>query len=400
MQLRKRAKKQKKVCKCPPVHIFTQDGLVPTESIPYQIVFMSQLKESYVDRLPIFCSIPCEDKEKYQEGEIISLRWNNVFKGKKGGYFPNGMIIDIWFHGNKYHTKLFSTGILQMCNLKSIDEAMKLTTAICSVLRTAMEYVSYLKTNHEVIIPALRWLRKNSAGELFEYINTFEFQKDKVYGTVRFCKRVEVPSIQWPLPSDMPEAYAGIIEDFKTANSDLNRKYIPHRALKQRVIKIVEFSREEDELPSEKAFTVRSIKYSGCVRRYNLGFHINRYALNKLLEELGYNPVFPNRTGAKVTLTLINKRSFNKKQLHRANKSGDETLIFNPRGTVTHNGSIETLMDDTYEKVMYKIWLNRHRIMASQEPASTTDKHHEAFATSSSSSEDFATSSSSSESEA
>lgn len=361
--------RKKKICKHPPVQIFRKNGVISTKHIPYQIVFMAKLKESYVDRLPIFCSIPCEIKHTYEEGDVLSVRWNGVIKGIHGKCFPNAMIIDVWFHGAKYHSKLFHNGKLQICNLKSYQEAWELVGTICNILRKATEYITYLKEHSNVNAYALKWLRDNSKGKPFEYLKTFEHCKDPVYGNVRFCSRVTEYRIQWS--KEIPQEYSEIINDFKLRNSDLSRDKVPYLALKARVKKIIKFSLESpiNTNPNENSFSIKSLKYVSCVRRYDLGFNINRYELNKLMIELEYNCYFSNQTSANVRVKIPNTQSFNKKLVHRSDTSGNELFVFNPRGTVTHNGCMETLMKKTFKSFMKIILTHRERITAKQGPS-------------------------------
>jgi hypothetical protein len=360
--------RNKKKCKHPPIPIFTNHGLISAKKIPYQILFMSKLKERYVDRLPIFCAIPCTIKDTYEEGDVLSVRWNGVVKGVKGKCFPNAMIIDLWFHGAKYHTKLFQNGKLQICNLKSYQEAWDLIKTVCTILRKATEYISYLKVHTRINALALRWLRDNSKGEAFEYLITSEQRKDPVYGNVRFCSRVTEYRIQWP--EEIPDEYLDIVNDFKLRNSDLSRDKVAYLALVARVKKIIKFSLEGviDPDSEDNSFSIKNLKYVSCVTRYDLGFDINRYELNKLMIELGYDCYFSNQTSSKVRVKVPNTQPFDKKLVHRSDTSGTELFVFNPRGTVTHNGYMESMMKKTFKSFLHVIWTYRERIAAKQGP--------------------------------
>src|SRR5436189_4921482 len=129
-------------------------------------------------------------------GDVISVRYGSMWKGRKGGSFPNALMINLWEMGGEQYAKYFASkarkGSLQLCNMRSAEDALKLANKVCETLNSALERARE-RISIPGIGPSLLWLHDNSIGEQYMQLVRFGLRKDERLGNMRFCSEVALP---------------------------------------------------------------------------------------------------------------------------------------------------------------------------------------------------------------
>lgn len=285
------------------------------------MVYNVAFEEGIPNRHTIYCSIPCREKETYNEGDVMSVRWNGLYKGIKGKYFPNTMNIDFWLDGERRYTRVNRTGTVQICAVTSTELLDKIIKKLSEILTNADNYANSVAGNKE-FKRATKWLLENTVGNEFECVTTFKLKRNPNLGNMEFCKYVTENKIAWP--STAPAKYKSIITKFKKVSTDiLYNNNACHNSLVSRVDTLY-----NSEI-STNSYTVSEIKLCNAVYRFPLGYVLNRYAFAECLLDLGYDVNYPSTSSSEVIVYV---------------KIEDVkcTFFFYPKGSVTLNsGSIE-----------------------------------------------------------
>ena len=329
-------------------HRNTSCKVLPFSDIPNQIGYIAKLNIPMSNCDMAYCLIPCTLKKEYSSGEVISLRCGDFNKGVEGGSFSNALIIDV-NTGRKIHIKYFYTkGTLQMCNILNYEEACESTQLICTLLNAANDTAKHMLEDKHKTREAFKWLSNHSEGPKCETLLPTRVKNDKLFGDICVYKRVVGPSILWP--TDIPEEYLSILQLFRELSSDLFNNgrddAVPHFLLMQRMIAVLGLT------IVNKQFDVNEVLCSSMVKRYDLGFVIDRYTLTNELEARGYDVSFDNMSNSSVIVHISSKLKFDPSKLQRKNDNSRETYIFNPGGVVEHHGCVDYMMEDTYNDLI------------------------------------------------
>lgn len=317
--------------------------------VPVEIVYVASTNAGIPDRDLLFCAIPCMLKEKYSHGEVMSLRMDGLHKGIPGKHFPNSLIMDICHDGIKRHTKIFSTGNIQICGMPNETTFLDLVSVVYGILNDAEDYIAqHYGVNFDKLL-------SDSKGPEFMCINTFRLKGDKDLGTITLCKYVKETSIRWP-DKDVNQDVDNLKKRCDDLLVDSNS---PHGALKARIDRLTSSKRKP------RVYKLRNFKLCSVVLKYNLGYVINRYALVSNLEERGYTTYFANATGYGVTVFVASEPPSGSSS---PNKNGEsllpetsdsleqfdqsEKLVFHLHGTIRHSGPSLDNMLKTKEKIL------------------------------------------------
>lgn len=320
---------------------------------------------------------------KYQEGDIISVRYRNMWKGRKGGFFPNALMIDVWTMGKERKVKYFASkalkGALQLCNMQSSRDALLLAGKICDVLNAAVTRAKQIICIPTFTAP-LTWLYENSIGETYMQLVRFCLRKDELLGNMRFC--TEVPLREFRMPYGVPEEHRVAIEIFFSLSTDLVPNdidsgdpddtestgtdpesaedeeeiimlstigKIPHKRLSGRIAVFL----DPASYFSDCSFhTTGHALHAGIIQRFNLGGKINRHVLNRELLARGYDSYYVNKTGTSVMVHMYSQLAFSPEKMRRNDKSGMSKFTFSPGGAVSHHGAIPHLMEDNHARLI------------------------------------------------
>jgi hypothetical protein len=297
-----------------------------------EIVYVATVNKDILDRELLYCAIPCVFKEKYIHGEVMSLRMDGLHKGLPGGYFDNALIMDICYNEtNKHiHTKIFSTGKIQVCGVPNEKVFLDCVTIVCGMLNDAEKYIASMR---DVDKKYFDKLLNESKGPEITRINTFELKGDLDLGTITLCQYVKETSIIWPysdlptedvqtISSSMSSPELDIYKELKERCDDLLIDHSsPHSALKERVERLTSLTRKS------RTYKLKNFKLCSVVLKYELGYVINRYALVTHLEKKGYTTYFANISGYGVTVYIPG-----------VSDDRGEKLVFHPGGTIRHSG--------------------------------------------------------------
>ncbi len=329
----------------------TRNGYLPFDQLTErQMVFVGIISSEVEYRNLLYCGIPCSLKTDYKNSDVVSVRMDGWVKGKPGGCFPNAMILDIYYNGD-VHTKIFSTNKIQFCNMPDKDTALKVINIVCDILTKANEYVCSIIKNLALFEKFSCWLLKKSFGEEFKQPNTFQLKNDYDLGNMEFGEWSTENSINWPFVAEIPDEFIQVEESFREKCSDiLSKTSIPHIVLSARINALISAK------PSDKHYTVNSLKICSITQRFYLGVKLDRYRFATEMEKKGYDIYFPNTTSAKVFLYIKNTSQIDTNKMLRRDISGDEKITFYPQGCVKHDGSDLDLMKKTYNNIMPDIF--------------------------------------------
>ena len=304
------------------------------------MVYTANFTAPIPNRHTIYCGIPCTVQSEYEDGDVVSVRWNGLYKGVKGGYFPNTMIIDFWLEGKCRYTRVNRTGSIQMCEVPNKEMALKLVANVAAILTNANRYVNNVVDSVE-FKEATDWLIDNSVGEEFGCVSTFKLKNDPNLGKMEFCKIVPEKSIAWP--EVIPRKYRRLLNEFKNVSDDLLcNNNACHLALVARVNTLITAT------PCDDVYIVDSIKVCNAMYMYHLGYVANRYEFADVLEELGYDVHYPSTSSSEVIvyLTIDDIKA---------------TFLFYPKGSVGLSCTVIKKARLAYNKLMTDVHANRHR---------------------------------------
>lgn len=312
-------------------------GYIPFEETKLpQSVCIAQINQQIVNRSILYCVIPSWIKESYNNGEVMSLRQDGQIKGLNGKCFPNGTILDIYYNGKQKHTTFFSTGKIKICGASSHSDGRVLADIVCKILNDANEYIRQIYLNFDLYKSAFKWLLENSKGADFNVHSFIESKKNSVFGLMRFCKLIPAQKIEWP--KIVPDEYIDIIEDFRLRSYDLLFRYeATYEALSERVTAILNTE------PIDDIFEIKSITCPCIIRWYYLGFKIDRYILQELLSDEGFDVHFPCTSSSEVIVYVEDEND---------DVIGKEKFIFFPGGSIKHSGYLDILMEKNYNEIM------------------------------------------------
>jgi hypothetical protein len=338
------------------------------------VVMLGHTSTIIKNRAALYCAIPCYVKDRYNDGDVVSLRLDGFYKGKVGGYFPNALIFDIWYNGDTHHTKLFSTRNIQQCGMPSEEAGILIVKSIINIVNKANEYIVRLnqdKNYRHLFRQATRWLINNSLGPEISVIETFKLSKNNELGKMEFASYAQKATITWPrCPThplikstslaEIPLEYQDILYELIERCDDLvNNKEATHTALVDRISNLMSYQ------PFAEDYRFVKSTRSAIINRYDLGIHIDRYRLTELLIEMGYDAYFANGSSAHVSVDITSDLKFDENELSRDDKSGAERYAFYPKGSVKHNGCTIDLMRDTYTRLMTDVYSIRGKIAIS-----------------------------------
>lgn len=304
-------------------------------------VYVVQYNKEVLDRSTIYCAIPCLLKDKYEDGEPCSVRWQKLCKGKPGGFFPSGMIVDMWLDGEAWHTKVYKSGAVHMTGIPDKETAIRLAKALGRILNNACEYINEMRKS-QLFEEAVRWLIDNSIGPVFQCISMFSLPNNLDLGTMEFSKATQERSIAWP--DNIPQKYKAIIDTMRVLCDDtLRNTNAPHCALVSRIETFLNANYQKG------GYEVVSARLCNAIYNTNLGCHINRYELNNIFETIGYDTHFSNTTTSEVQVFV---------------KIDDVVakFYFYPGGAVRLSCTSEEVAKKAFVKVMEDVRANLHRI--------------------------------------
>jgi hypothetical protein len=279
-------------------------------------------------------------KDKYEDGDVMSVRWNGLYKGIQGGYFPSSMIVDFWLDGKRRYTRVNRTGSVQMCEVTSDKMVLKLVEQVSAILTNANRYVNSVIGSDD-FKEATDWLIANSVGEQFECISTFKLKNDPNLGNMEFCKTAIENSIAWP--DKVPRKYRHILNELKSVSSDLLcNNNACHLALVSRIKTLISAK------PCLDTYVVDTIKMCNAMYMYHLGYIVNRYEFADVLEELGYDVHYPSISSSEVIVYVTIKEV-------------KCTFFFYPKGSVGLSCTSIKRGRQAYNKLMPDVTLHRHR---------------------------------------
>lgn len=304
-------------------------------------VYIVQYNKEVLDRSVLYCAIPCIMKEKYDEMEPCSVRWQKLRKGKPGGFFPSAMIVHIWYKGKEWHTKVNKIGAIHMVGYPDKATAIDVAGILARILNDAGAYVNSVRESRS-FREATQWLLSNSIGNNFQCVSTFTLPSNTDLGTMEFCKTTSEKSILWP--ESVPAKYKAILDKLRILCDDiLSNTNASHCALVSRVDTLLKSSHQEG------GYVVESSRLCNSIYNTNLGCRINRYELVNVLGTIGYNTHYSNMTTSEVQVFV--------------NIDGVEAkFFFYPAGAVRLSCTSEEVAERAYFKVMKDVRSNLHRI--------------------------------------
>lgn len=302
------------------------------------LVYTINYTSTISNRHMIYCAIPCQIQDTYEDLDVISVRWRNLRKGKKGGFFPSGMIVDFWLDGKARHTKVNQTGAIQMTGVPSQAMAEKIANSLAVILGGANDYINSTVESKR-FRRATDWLIDNSEGEQFDCINTFTLKADAELGNMEFCKIVVENRIQWP--QDIPAEHADILEYFKVLCDDLlSNNNACHVALVSRIKMFTSGTK------CNNTYVIDRIRLCNAVYRYNLGYFLDRYKFADCLAALQYDVHYPSSSITEVVVYMT---------IHNV----IATFRFYPKGAVNLNCVNLKIAKQAYDIIMADIVCNR-----------------------------------------
>jgi hypothetical protein len=325
------------------MEIFKDDTYLPFKDIySPQMVFVVKLNSPIKNRRELYCSLPCEIKDTYNDGDITSIRWMGLIKGKKGGFFPNAMMLDIYIDGKEEHTKIFENGKIQICNASSENKCIEIANKICHVLMEANYYL-YNIIKKDTYRCFFDKLLEKSKGEQFLSINSLKlkFPKnvDSEFGRMEFCKHIIENRIVWPDFSD--ESDALISADLKKRFSDILELDVAYVALVSRINLFMSLPKIDENIEYSPTFA----KKCCIIITFYFGFSPNMYELNSFFLSKGYDSHFPNICGSKLYLMR-----------------DQDKMTFYPKGFVRFSGRNINSMEKTYKDIMQHLVLIKDKI--------------------------------------
>ena len=298
------------------------------------LVYTINYNKPVTNRHILYCAIPCQIKDKYEELDVISVRWQGLHKGETGGFFPSGMIIDFWLDGKRRHTKVYHSGVVHMSGVPSQDMAVKIATELGNILSAANEYINSTIGSRR-FKKATDWLVDNSVGDEFECVNTFKLKNDTELGSMEFCKCVTENSIRWP--TTVPDEYKSVLGHYKVLCDDLiSNNNAAHTALVSRVDIFLDAQRCDDE------YIISTVNLCNSVYRYKLGYPLDRYKFADVLANLQYDVHYPSSSIAEVIVSM----------------TVDDVVVtfrFYPKGSVNLNSCVIKASKKAYEIIMADI---------------------------------------------
>jgi len=216
------------------------------------------------------------------------------------------------------------------------------------LLNNANTMTEWVVANKDKVRTAFKWLGSNSKGPICETLFPTRIKNDKLFGDICVYKSVIGPCIVWP--KNILQEHKSILKSFRNLSSDLfpenSSEAIPHSLLLERMVAILGL------VPASEEFKVERILCSSMVKRYDLGFVVDRYALTEELKARGYNATFDNVFNSSVIVHITSKKEFDASKLRRKKSNGLEKYIFNPGGVVEHHGCVDYMMEDTYNDLI------------------------------------------------
>jgi len=346
--------------------IFNDNGIKDFDELKASsVVMIAYASEKIKEGLAaLYCAISCQLKEKYEEGEVHSVRWEGsgqkFTKGYPGGFFPNAMIIDLWMYQRNQHTKVFlKKGTIQLCGMPTKEAGEKIANRITEIINQASEYINKLSTDiayRQQFQEASSWLIDNSLGPEGDIIESFFLKNDSEFGNMKICKKVTVPLLKLPAINSVPEKFKDILKDLYDRCDDLECSIVPHKALIARINSLLSYSKMVDN------YHVTNVGICSFIYDYNIGMMIDRYTMEQKMKSLGYDTYYPNDCSSYVLIHIISNLKFNVDELVRKDKSGLEKFKFYPFGAVRHTGPSIDLMRDSYTKIMNDLYKMRDQI--------------------------------------
>lgn len=294
-------------------------------------VYVVKYNKEILNRSLLYCAMPCVRKQSYQEGDLCSVRWQNLCKGKPGGFFQSAMIVHIWLDGSEWHTKVNRSGAIHMTGVPSEEMARRIANKLSQILTSAAEYINWA-SSCPLFREAADWLIENSIGPMFPCVNTFALKNDADLGSMEFCEIKDEPSITWP--ASYPPKYTQILEHLRVLCDDVVRNTnAPHGALESRIRTFI------DADPQQGGYVIAGVKFCNVVYRSNLGYRVNRYKLEAFLTKLGYDVHYPNIVAPYVTVYF-------------STEEGTAKVEFGGTGSVALSCTSNTMAERTYVELM------------------------------------------------
>lgn len=229
-----------------------------------------------------------------QRGNILSMRYRNMTRGivksTSEKYFKNSITLDVSTSNNNISMKI-SPNTLQMCGASSRQNGIEAADDIIKKLYYINDRLEYIKTNTDDYHYAVEWLKAHCQGTMT--VKTVIIERHFKNITLCYPKKLDdftiLPTTEYPTMFDTQ-----IMNFLISLQADMTYYY-------DYINKVEHLHMFQYTCTSNLALS--QINEVMVNYNFNLGFEVNRDALNRLID--GKNGLYSHYDNALVTCVTI-----------------------------------------------------------------------------------------------
>lgn len=331
-----------------------------SKMIASSIITINITSSEVQDLAALYCCMKCKKKDKYKEGDCISVRWMGCIKGENGGFFNDDTImVDVFIDGMSKHAKVSTKNKISLCGVKSLEQSQKVSECVISHVLSAQNYLE--ETRKRKHRQAMRWLRENSKGK---EKSIKQYRKVKTRNGNEIEMFTMVSGYDLVLPKDFPEKYRKEILAFYERNDDIVLSATEGKLLHEDLVARLNAYRDFEIIAADD-YSLKEIKVGAHIYYYNLGFVPDRTALAKFLRKKNFKTTYDFQCSACVKVRIENESNQEDETVHRKFDNYDSKFTFYPLGSIRHNATSYAVAKKDYDLLMKELFPVRESITIS-----------------------------------